>query len=648
MDLNKFLIFSTIFLLVKVGFVQTNLIDFDDAVNWAAGSGLISSYQSDHQYNSNDWNFTGGPALRNTTTAQDGFPGAIGTYSWRLRDASGMVWIATYNAPGTNTITDFGFEFRRWDASPTLNHTVSYSTDGGLNWITAGALTASSSDWQTFSHSLASAATVTSGQFKVRIVRSGGERVMIDDFQWTIAASTITAGSISGGPFTVDCSGPTTDSGSFSFTTAGTYNSGNVFTAELTDGTALGTLTASGTNPSGAIVISIPAGLASGTYNVLITSSDPFATSDIISFSLTQNCEPPHLTSLVLNSCNTVCEEGNNELIFGSSGDYSVTLNSANLIVTYGSTSSPTNDYTDPFVSNSSKTSALNTDAGCSGLFLDGLGITIPPNSKFMIISDDFCPEDGLDLSSLCGSGPIYVLYSTDPSWNSSGNFTNSTTAGIRYLQSSISTTTNIFIIDYSFDSGLNSGSDGDYVNWNSTGGLASDVGNNGCTLTATLLPIELIEFYGYTQNNEISLTWTTLSEINNDYFRLYYSSNGKIFEEIGMIPGGGTTSYLLTYSFKHRSPKTSINYYKLQSIDYDGTIHDKGIILVQLDMNHVYYDQNTRCIQLNYESDYSVYSSYGRQIVRVEQQQAIPFEGYGVYVIIDERTGQSFKLGIF
>ena len=646
---SKFFVFTSIFLIAGVGYGQTTVIDFNDAANWVAGSGSITSYQSDHQYNSNNWNFTGGPALRNTTSATDGFPGALGSYSWRLRDASGMVWIATYNNTGTNTISDFGFKFRRWDSSPTLNHTVSYSTDGGSNWTTAGTLSASSSDWQTFSHNLASAVTVTSGQFKVRVVRSGGERVMIDDFQWSIAPpANITASSISGGPFTVDCAGPTPASGTFSFTSSGSFNAGNVFSAELSDGTVLGTLISSGANPSGAISITVPANLATGNYDIVVTSSDPVSTSNNLTFSLIQNCEPPHLKSLVLNSCNTVCSEGNNELIFGSSGDYSVTLNSANLTVTYGSSASPTTDYTDPFVSNSAKTNSLNTDAGCSGLFLDGLNVTVAPNSKFMIISNDFCSGDGLDLSSLCGSGPIYVMYSTDPSWSSSGNFTNSTSAGTRYLQSSISTTSALFIIDYSFDSGLNSGSDGDYVKWNSTGGLASEAGNNGCTLNAALLPIELTEFNGYLHNNSVMLTWTTLSELNNDYFRLYHSMNGKVFEEIGSVPGSGTTSSSLNYSFKHRNPTPDINYYKLKSVDYDGTVHDKGIIAVQVEMNHVFYDQITQSIQMNYSSDYAVYGSDGRLITRVENQNAIPFSGHGIFHVIDERSGKAFKLGVW
>lgn len=567
---------------------------------------------------------------------------------------------------------DDGATNQDWDVADFVH--IDYNIDGGaytpLIWIEndgatfnsapfidsdfdgTGDATEIKSTFQTFTNSISG----TGSTLNIRItiaLDAGDEDIAFDNLIITGTCggpppATITASSISGDPFTVNCAGPTPASGTFSFTSSGSFNAGNIFSAELSDGTVLGTLTSSGANPSGAISITVPANLATGNYDIVVTSSDPVSTSNNLTFSLIQNCEPPHLKSLVLNSCNTVCDEGNNEVIFGSSGDYSVTLNSANLTVTYGSSVSPTTDYTDPFVSNSAKTNSLNTDAGCSGLFLDGLNVTVAPNSKFMIISTDFCSGDGLDLSSLCGSGPIYVLYSTDPSWSSSGNFTNSTSAGTRYLQSSISTTSALFIIDYSFDSGLNSGADGDYVKWNSTGGLASEVGNNGCTRSATLLPIELTEFNGFLRYNSVMLTWTTLSELNNDYFSLYHSMNGKVFEELGTVPGSGTTSSSLNYSFEHRNPRPGINYYKLKSVDYNGTLHEKGIIAVQVEMNLIFYNKITRSIQMNYKSDYAVYGSDGRLITRVEQQNAIPFEGFGVFHVIDERSGESFKLGVY
>jgi len=672
---SKFFVFTSIFLIAGVGYGQLFTEDFESG----SGGFTISPAGATYTDGAEDYliitNGVSGIASAMSFTGIDGsFLGAHDLDG----DGEASPQILTWSGISISGCAGLSFSIdaaedddgsnEDWDANDFVR--IDYSIDGGayspLIWIENDGSTYNSapfidsdfdgtgdaseitSTFQTFTNVISG----TGSTLNIRItidLDAGDEDIALDNLIITGACGgTITASSISGDPFTVDCAGPTPASGTFSFTSSGSFNAGNVFSAELSDGTVLGTLTSSGANPSGAISITVPANLATGNYDVLVTSSDPVSTSNNLTFSLIQNCEPPHLNSLVLNSCNTVCDEGNNEVIFGSSGDYSVTLNSANLTVTYGSSVSPTTDYTDPFVSNSAKTNSLNTDAGCSGLFLDGLNVTVAPNSKFMIISNDFCSGDGLDLSSLCGSGPIYVLYSNDPSWSSSGNFTNSTSAGIRYLQSSISTTSALFIIDYSFDSGLNSGADGDYVKWNSTGGLASEVGNNGCTLSATLLPIELTEFNGFLRYNSVMLTWTTLSELNNDYFSLYHSMNGKVFEELGTFPGSGTTSSSLNYSFEHRNPRPGFNYYKLKSVDYNGTLHEKGIIAVQVEMNLIFYNKITRSIQMNYKSDYAVYGSDGRLITRVEQQNAIPFEGFGVFHVIDERSGESFKLGVY
>ncbi len=63
-------------------------------------------------------------------------------------------------------------------------------------------------------------------------------------------------------------------------------------------------------------------------------------------------------------------------------------------------------------------------------------------------------------------------------------------------------------------------------------------------------LPIELISFTGKYINNEILLEWSTLSEINNDYFSIEHSTNGYNFSEIGIVLGNGNSSIQNDYSF--------------------------------------------------------------------------------------------------
>ncbi len=85
---------------------------------------------------------------------------------------------------------------------------------------------------------------------------------------------------ITGSPFCVSAS--TGASVSVPFTSVGTFNAGNVYTAQLSNasgvfpGTTIGTLSASGVDPSGTISATIPAGTAAGTgYRIRVVSSNP-------------------------------------------------------------------------------------------------------------------------------------------------------------------------------------------------------------------------------------------------------------------------------------------------------------------------------------------------------------------------------------
>lgn len=179
--LKKTLLIFSLILSLGLAWGQT-VIDFDDSSKWTAGSASLTSYMTDHTYVDGLFSATGGPALRNTNSDQDGFPGALGTYSWRLRNEDNVVWTITISAGG---VSDFNMAIRRWDGSPSPDYTLDYSVDGGTNWtfistIDNAALN-NSSDWTTINGSINSDAS----DILIRISsNSAGERIMIDDFIW--------------------------------------------------------------------------------------------------------------------------------------------------------------------------------------------------------------------------------------------------------------------------------------------------------------------------------------------------------------------------------------------------------------------------------------------------------------------------------
>ncbi|REE02075.1 T9SS type A sorting domain-containing protein [Marinoscillum furvescens] len=107
----------------------------------------------------------------------------------------------------------------------------------------------------------------------------------------------------------------------------------------------------------------------------------------------------------------------------------------------------------------------------------------------------------------------------------------------------------------------------------NSGGGTSptfTGCGSGECTDNSTL-PITLGSFELTAQQNTILLSWTTLSEINFEYFEIQRASADGDFETIATLAGNGTTSQPVAYTWTDEAPLSGINYYRLISNDYDG-----------------------------------------------------------------------------
>lgn len=180
--LRKFILVLSLLAAMGLVFAQTT-INFDDAAKWTAGSVSITSYAVDHTYVDGVFSATGGPALRNTTSPQDGYPGALGAYSWRLQNLATVEWIMSISTGG---VGDFSVDVRRWDASPSPDLTLDYSTDGGSTWTNVTTINNTALDnlsaWKTINGTVNSANTNIKIRFKAI---SAGERIMVDNFVWS-------------------------------------------------------------------------------------------------------------------------------------------------------------------------------------------------------------------------------------------------------------------------------------------------------------------------------------------------------------------------------------------------------------------------------------------------------------------------------
>jgi hypothetical protein len=98
-----------------------------------------------------------------------------------------------------------------------------------------------------------------------------------------------------------------------------------------------------------------------------------------------------------------------------------------------------------------------------------------------------------------------------------------------------------------------------------------------------TLLPVTWVHFTAKLQQQNVVLNWTTSNEVNNEYFLVQRSGDGRTFETIGKVKGGGTTTRVSTYQFIDARPMAGVSYYRLQQVDVDGKSSLSKVELIQL-----------------------------------------------------------------
>ena len=97
-------------------------------------------------------------------------------------------------------------------------------------------------------------------------------------------------------------------------------------------------------------------------------------------------------------------------------------------------------------------------------------------------------------------------------------------------------------------------------------------------------MPITLVSFDAKPYQAAEKVTWKTASEIENDYFTVERSEDGKDFSEIGRVDGAGNSSHLISY-FKMDTDFThEILYYRLKLTSYNGD--DTYSEIVSVDMS--------------------------------------------------------------
>jgi hypothetical protein len=114
---------------------------------------------------------------------------------------------------------------------------------------------------------------------------------------------------------------------------------------------------------------------------------------------------------------------------------------------------------------------------------------------------------------------------------------------------------------------------------WNGLINFSDITGGGG----GTPQPITLLFFNANANGEKVDVSWSTASEIDNDYFEVQRSVNGKDFETINKITAAGNHNGILNYSSIDENPYNGISYYRLKQVDFDGTTSYSNITSVEI-----------------------------------------------------------------
>jgi hypothetical protein len=94
-------------------------------------------------------------------------------------------------------------------------------------------------------------------------------------------------------------------------------------------------------------------------------------------------------------------------------------------------------------------------------------------------------------------------------------------------------------------------------------------------------LPIELIDFTAKLNGKKVDITWSTETEINNDYYVVEKSIDGIHFETLSKVDAAGNSVSVRDYINIDPNPFEGLSYYRLKQVDFNGSFTYSTIVYI-------------------------------------------------------------------
>jgi N-acetylneuraminic acid mutarotase len=152
-------------------------------------------------------------------------------------------------------------------------------------------------------------------------------------------------------------------------------------------------------------------------------------------------------------------------------------------------------------------------------------------------------------------------------------------------------------------------------------------------------VPVELTSFTASANGEEVTLCWSTATEVNNQGFEIQRSIVGNDFFIVGFVNGHGTTTEQQNYSFADRNLDDGKYSYRLKQVDYDGSYEYSEVVEVE------WRSFNSYLLEQNYPNPFNPTTTIGFGIqnksnVRITILNAI---GEEVAVVLNDEREPGF-----
>ncbi len=174
--------------------------------------------------------------------------------------------------------------------------------------------------------------------------------------------------------------------------------------------------------------------------------------------------------------------------------------------------------------------------------------------------------------------------------------------------------------------------------------------------MNSNLLSVSFVSFESRCENNQTMLTWATASELNNNYFEVQKSIDGKNWIPLSKINGAGNSTQIRNYKYLDVSAQKSSSLYRLKQVDFNGNYIYSNIIASKncgedLQESVIYPNPTTGMIYIQTSGDpedvrfVEVYNLLGEKIFGYKGfLSSIDFGGlengvYYIHILYDSNT---------